>query len=279
MPWTEITRAQYRRDGLRFSSDMTDAEWKVIARRLPPRRRWVGHAEPICAKWSKQSATCWPPAVSGVLCRATFRRAPRYRAISTHGATPVCGAESSTAWCGGHAGPWRKPTPTAAVIDSQRCIDPKWRSARLRCRKTRAWTQAPHCYRYQWSAARRAGASGQHPGCPRCSPATGALAGDVPQASPRLCRSRLPRRSIGSGLGALWALDHRNRRAASRRQRLPALAPTMGRRAHLCLARPLPPSCQGLRDLYRQRNRVAPRRPTPAPHPPSRKAPLTRLAF
>ena len=39
MPWTEITRAQYRREGLRFASDMTDAEWALIARRLPPRRR------------------------------------------------------------------------------------------------------------------------------------------------------------------------------------------------------------------------------------------------
>jgi transposase len=39
MPWTEITREQYRRDGLRFASDMTDAEWALIARWLPPRRR------------------------------------------------------------------------------------------------------------------------------------------------------------------------------------------------------------------------------------------------
>jgi putative transposase len=39
MPWTEITRAQYRRDELRYASDMTDAEWALIARQLPPRRR------------------------------------------------------------------------------------------------------------------------------------------------------------------------------------------------------------------------------------------------
>ncbi len=39
MPWTEITRAQYGREGLRFASDLTDAEWSLIARRLPPRRR------------------------------------------------------------------------------------------------------------------------------------------------------------------------------------------------------------------------------------------------
>lgn len=40
MAWTEITRAKYRRDGLRYASDMTDEEWAVIGPRLPaPARR------------------------------------------------------------------------------------------------------------------------------------------------------------------------------------------------------------------------------------------------
>jgi transposase len=40
MAWTEITRAKYRRDGLRYASDMTDEEWAVIAPKLPaPSRR------------------------------------------------------------------------------------------------------------------------------------------------------------------------------------------------------------------------------------------------
>lgn len=39
MPWTEITRRQYQRIGLGYTSDMTDAEWVLIARRLPGRRR------------------------------------------------------------------------------------------------------------------------------------------------------------------------------------------------------------------------------------------------
>jgi len=39
MPWTEITRLQYLRNGLRYASDMTDAEWRLIARRLPRRHR------------------------------------------------------------------------------------------------------------------------------------------------------------------------------------------------------------------------------------------------
>src|SRR3954468_13255587 len=36
MAWTEITRPQYRRDHLRYASDATDEEWRVIAPHLPP---------------------------------------------------------------------------------------------------------------------------------------------------------------------------------------------------------------------------------------------------
>jgi transposase len=39
MPWTEITREQYRRDKLRYASDMTDAEWALIKRLLPRANR------------------------------------------------------------------------------------------------------------------------------------------------------------------------------------------------------------------------------------------------
>jgi putative transposase len=36
MSWTEITREQYRRDGLCYASDMTEAEWKIIEPLMPP---------------------------------------------------------------------------------------------------------------------------------------------------------------------------------------------------------------------------------------------------
>jgi putative transposase len=40
MSWTEITRVQYRRDGLRYASDMRDEEWKLIEPLMPaPCRR------------------------------------------------------------------------------------------------------------------------------------------------------------------------------------------------------------------------------------------------
>jgi putative transposase len=35
MPWTEITRSQYRRDGLVFASDTTDAEWMLLEPFMP----------------------------------------------------------------------------------------------------------------------------------------------------------------------------------------------------------------------------------------------------
>ena len=39
MAWTDITREQHRRAGLRYPSDLTDAEWGLIAPLLPPARR------------------------------------------------------------------------------------------------------------------------------------------------------------------------------------------------------------------------------------------------
>jgi transposase len=37
--WTEITRPQYRRAGLRYASDVTEAEWRVIEPQLPAPHR------------------------------------------------------------------------------------------------------------------------------------------------------------------------------------------------------------------------------------------------
>lgn len=39
MVWTEITRAKYCRDGLRYASDTTDEEWAMIAPQMPCKNR------------------------------------------------------------------------------------------------------------------------------------------------------------------------------------------------------------------------------------------------
>jgi transposase len=35
MAWTKITHRKYRRDGLRYASDLTDEEWALIEPHLP----------------------------------------------------------------------------------------------------------------------------------------------------------------------------------------------------------------------------------------------------
>jgi len=39
MSWTKTTRKQYRREGLRYASDLTDREWQLVARLLPRPQR------------------------------------------------------------------------------------------------------------------------------------------------------------------------------------------------------------------------------------------------
>src|ERR1700761_4119646 len=39
MPWTEITRPHYRRDNLRYASDLTDEEWSLIEPFMPSRNK------------------------------------------------------------------------------------------------------------------------------------------------------------------------------------------------------------------------------------------------
>ena len=37
--WTEITRQKYEREGQRYASDLTDAEWVLIEPHMPAVRR------------------------------------------------------------------------------------------------------------------------------------------------------------------------------------------------------------------------------------------------
>src|SRR5512135_3242132 len=37
--WTDETRARYERNGLRYPSDLTDAEWEIVAPLIPPAKR------------------------------------------------------------------------------------------------------------------------------------------------------------------------------------------------------------------------------------------------
>lgn len=120
MPWTEITRIQYRRSGLRYASDLTDAEWALIARKMP-RRRLLGRPRQVDLREVVQAI--FYVLSTGCQWRALPREFPPYSTVQGY----------FYAWR--DTGRWhrivkalvrqarrklgRKPTPTAAVIDSQ----------------------------------------------------------------------------------------------------------------------------------------------------------------
>src|SRR6201986_4254596 len=120
MSWTEITREQYRRDGLRYASDMTDAEWALIEPLMPLRCR-LGRPRGIDLRVI-MNAILYVDA-SGCQWRALPKDFPAYSTVQHY----------FYKWRG--SGLWRaindalvrrirerqrrKPAPTAGIIDSQ----------------------------------------------------------------------------------------------------------------------------------------------------------------
>jgi len=120
MPWTEITRAQYQREGLRYASDLTDEEWALIRRQLPARHR-LGRPRKVRLR-SVVEAILFVLS-TGCQWRALPKEFPPYSTVQGY----------FYAWR--DTGRWRKivaslvrrarrmlgrePAPTAAVIDSQ----------------------------------------------------------------------------------------------------------------------------------------------------------------
>ncbi|HEV2039010.1 MAG TPA: IS5 family transposase [Casimicrobiaceae bacterium] len=120
MTWTEITRDQYRRDGLRYASDMKDAEWELIEPLMPaPSRR--GRPREISLRTVVNAILFI--AGSGCQWRALPKDFPPYSTVQYY----------FYKWRG--SGLWRtindalvrrmrerqgrKPTPSAGIIDSQ----------------------------------------------------------------------------------------------------------------------------------------------------------------
>ncbi|PDT73116.1 IS5 family transposase [Bradyrhizobium sp. C9] len=120
MPWTEITRVEYQRNGLRYTSDLTDREWALIARQMPPRRR-LGRPREVDLREVVQAILYILS--TGCQWRALPKEFPPYSTVQGY----------FYAWR--DTGRWqkivkrlvrrarqqlgRKPSPTAAVIDSQ----------------------------------------------------------------------------------------------------------------------------------------------------------------
>jgi transposase len=118
--WTATTRAQHRRDGLRFPSDLTDAEWAVLAPLLPapapvgrppswPMREIVNAIFYVLRggiPW-RMLPNCFPPRQTVYGWFAAFRDAGVWEALNHH--LVMLDRERVG----------REASPSAAVIDSQ----------------------------------------------------------------------------------------------------------------------------------------------------------------
>jgi transposase len=120
MPWTEITRRQYRRDGLGFASDLTDAEWALLSQWMP---RPAGIGRP-----RKTDLRC---VVNGIL--YVLMTGCQWRALPKN--FPPRSTVQGYFYRWRDDGTWhcinrtlvkrarqavgRKPTPSAGIIDSQ----------------------------------------------------------------------------------------------------------------------------------------------------------------
>jgi transposase len=120
MAWTEITRAKYRRDGLRYASDMTDGEWALVEAFMPKRRR-LGRPRRTDLRAVVDAILYL--ASSGVQWRALPKDFPP---VSTVRGYFYCWASDGTWLKINHAlvmasreRDGRQASPTAGVIDSQ----------------------------------------------------------------------------------------------------------------------------------------------------------------
>ena len=125
MAWTEITRAQYWRDGLRYASDTTEAEWAACC--LFSCLRHAGGA--AARSRSAREVIDRDPLHSGdrlpVACAAEdlSAAAPLFSTISTLGATSAFGGGSISRWCVAPA--WRQdatpfPPPASSTARASR---------------------------------------------------------------------------------------------------------------------------------------------------------------
>jgi putative transposase len=120
MVWTKITQQQYRRDDLRYASDVRDSEWCLLAPLMPPPCR-VGRPRKVDLR-EVVNAILYI-AAAGIQWRALPKNFPPYTTVQYY----FYGWRNGRIWQRinavlvrrARAAAGRKAVPTAGVIDSQ----------------------------------------------------------------------------------------------------------------------------------------------------------------
>lgn len=120
MPWTEITRPQYRRTGLRYASDLTDVEWALLAPFMPSQRRL---GRPRITDLRVVVNAIFYIATTGCQWRQLPREFPPYSTVQGYFYQWVRDGRweiiNHALVMASRAKAGREPSPTAGVIDSQ----------------------------------------------------------------------------------------------------------------------------------------------------------------
>ena len=120
MPWTEITRPQYRRAGLTYASDLTDAEWRLIEPFMPEPRRL---GRPRSTQLRRVVEALFPIATTGCQWRQLPRDFPPFSTVQRFfyqwGEDGRWDAINHALVMAARERDGRAPSPTAGVIDSQ----------------------------------------------------------------------------------------------------------------------------------------------------------------
>ena len=120
MSWTKTTRKQYRRNGLRYASDLTDAEWKLIARLLPKPKR-MGRPREVDLRIVLNALLYL--LATGCQWRALPKDFPPFTTVQYYfyawRDTPLWRRINRALLARARQAVGRKPTPSAGVIDSQ----------------------------------------------------------------------------------------------------------------------------------------------------------------
>jgi transposase len=196
--WTPATRQQHSRTIARYQTDLTDAEWRVIAPHLPKPcatgrpREWPMREIINGIFYVMRAGRPWrllpndlPP--WGTIYRwfAAWRDDGRFERINH--ALVMADRERVG----------RDASPSAAIIDQPERQDNRGRRpARLRCGQEDQRTQAPCARRHRRARPRDRSASGEHPGSRRRGSASQSLAPIIPLHRAGLRRQRVCRREV-----------------------------------------------------------------------------------
>ena len=120
MPWKRTTRRKYRREGLRYASNMTDTEWRILLRLLPRRSRL---GRPRKTDIRKVTEAIFYILVTGCQWRALPKEFPPYTTVQSYfykwRDSGVLQKIVSALVRRARRKLGRASTPTAGVIDSQ----------------------------------------------------------------------------------------------------------------------------------------------------------------